>query len=120
MKRGTIMEFETSTFMMIFFIIFMIIGIGKIYVFLPNKPLADDDTTKESQEELFALIIKIIKENKGNLNTDELFVKIISDENFNSAHYWRFNKNKLNQLLNSYYLKNPHAKSIVDIYEDLK
>jgi len=92
----------------------------KVYAFLPNKELADDDTTKESQEELLNIMLKIIQDSSGNINEDELFVKMESSEYFDNERYWRFNLNRLRQLLNYYYLQNPHAKSIADIYEDLK
>ena len=86
---------------------------------MPNKQLSDDDTTKESQEELTKLILNVIKRNNGNLTTNELFEKVTDDESFNQTHYWRFNHNRLNQLLNKYYAQNPHAKSIKDIYSSL-
>ncbi|MCW8895971.1 MAG: hypothetical protein OQK48_08495 [Sulfurimonas sp.] len=114
------MQFNTSTIMMIFFILLLIVSIWKIYAFLPNKPLADDDTTQESQDELMNLMLKVIKENHGAVDVNELLVKMETDEDFNSERFWRFNLNKLNQLLNSYYIKNPNAKSISDIYQDLK
>jgi len=113
------LELETSTLMMIFFIIFLVISIWKIYAFLPNRQLEDDDTTKESQEELVRLMLNVIKKSEGNLTTDELFEKMTDDKSFDPKHYWRFNHNRLNQLLNKYYAQNPHAKSIKDIYLSL-
>jgi len=105
------MEIETSTLMMIFFIILLIVSIWKIYAFLPNKALADDDTTKESQDELMKLILDVIKHSNGNLNLNELFNEVTNSSNFDEKHYWRFNHNKLKQLLNQYYL-NHYQKSI--------
>ncbi|MCK4737108.1 MAG: hypothetical protein KAT10_01005 [Sulfurimonas sp.] len=106
--------------MMIFFIIAVVVSMWKIYAFLPNKQLADDDTTKESQEELINLMLKVIKDSSGDIDINELFVKIETDEDFDNERYWRFNLNKLNQLLNKYYLQNPNAKSISDIYKNLQ
>jgi len=111
------MEFSTSTLMMIFFIIALVISIWKIYAFLPNKALEDDDTTDDIQGKLLALMLKVIKENKGNLNSAELFFKMQEDENFDSQIFWRFNHNKLNQILSKYYIQNPNASSILDIYK---
>ena len=54
------MELDVKTWMMIFFILTLIVSIWKIYAFLPNKELPDDDTTAESKDELLKLIIKII------------------------------------------------------------
>jgi len=110
------MELETSTLMMIFFILLLIVSIWKIYAFLPNKALADDDTTQESQDELIKLIIKVIKQSDGKLNLNQLFDLVTDNEEFDSKHYWRFNHNRLKQLLNQYYAKNSSINSIEDIY----
>ena len=111
------MELDISSLMLLFFIIFLVISIWKIYSFLPNKELADDDTTEESKIDLTNIMIKTIQNSDGSLSVDELFVKIEEYEDFDSQKYWRFNKNRLNQLLNAYYIKNPHTKSIEDIYQ---
>lgn len=88
----------------------MIIGMWKIYAFLPNKALADDDTTKESQEELMQLMVKVLSKSDENLDAKKLYEAMKSDDSFDSKHFWRFNQNRLNQLLELYYLQNPHAK----------
>ena len=105
---------------MIFFIVALAISFWKIYVFLPNKPLEDDDTTQEVQDDLVNLMLKVIKENNGAVDVNELFVKMETDEDFDNERYWRFNLNKLNQLLSGYFIKNPNTKSISDIYQSLK
>ena len=76
------MEFDTSTLMMIFFILFLTVSIWKIYVFLPTKELADDDTTEESKKDLTNIMLKTIKNSDGKLSIDELFVKIEKSEDF--------------------------------------
>jgi len=106
--------------MLIFFIALLTVSIWKIYAFLPNKPLADDDTTKESQEELLKVILKVIKESFGELSHEELFIRVKADETFDEKKFWRFNQNRLNQLIAHYHLENPHTKNIKDIYKDLK
>ena len=111
------MEFSTSTLMMIFFIIALVASIWKIYAFLPNKALEDDDTTDDVQTKLLLLMLKVIKENEGNLTNEELFFKIQENEEFDSEVFWRFNHNKLNQILSKYYIQNPNASSILDIYK---
>ncbi len=113
------MEIETSTWMMIFFVISLVASIWKIYAFLPNKELADDDTTKKAQEELLKVILKVIKESDGNLTNIKLFQKIKEDESFNEKRFWRFNQNKLNKLLDYYHLENSNTKCINDIYNNL-
>jgi len=114
------MELDTSTWMMIFFVISFIGGIWKVYTFLPTKQLADDDTTKESQEELLKIMLKVIKASDGELNHTQLFEKVKNDEIFDEKRFWRFNQNRLNQLLNYYHLENSHTSSIKEIYRDLK
>ncbi len=114
------MELSTSTWMMIFFIITLVVSIWKIYAFLPNKQLADDDTTKESQEELLKIILKVIKSSDGDLNNTQLFEKVKDDAEFDEKRFWRFNQNRLNQLLKYYHLENSHTSCIKDIHENLK
>ena len=111
------MELSTSTLMMIFFIIALVVSIWKIYAFLPNKALEDDDTTEDVQAKLIVLMLKVIKENEGNLTNEELFFKIQENEEFDSEVFWRFNHNKLNQILSKYYIEHPNASSILDIYK---
>jgi len=121
MNKGLVnMNFDTSTLMMIFFITALVVSIWKIYAFLPNKQLADDDTTKESRDELIKIMLKTIESSNSNINEDELFVKMESSEYFDNERFWRFNLNRLRQLLNHYYLQNPHVKDIADIYKNLK
>lgn len=93
---------ETSTLMMIFFILFLIISIWKIYAFLPSKQLADDDTTKEAQDALRVLMIKIMSEKGSDIDNKELFELMINDVEFDKEKFWRFNQNKLNNLLSNY------------------
>jgi len=114
------MELDTSTIMMILFIILLVTSIWKIYAFLPNKELADDDTTEASQEELTNLILSVIKKSDGNLTNAELFQRVIDDSSFNKKHYWRFNQNRLNQLLTHFYLEHTDTSSIKDIYKLIK
>ncbi|MEN8302624.1 MAG: hypothetical protein ABFQ64_00965 [Campylobacterota bacterium] len=113
------MELDISSLMLIFFIIFLVISIWKIYAFLPNKELPDDDTTEEAKKELTNIVLNTIKESDGKLSIDELFVKVEESEEFDSERYWRFNKNRLNQLLNAYYIENPNTQSIEDIHKNI-
>ena len=94
------MTLDTPTWMMIFFILLLIVSFYKIRQFLPQEQLADDDTTKEAQKELEDIAIKIIQNDKD-LSNEALFEAIKNDANFDKEHFWRFNQNKSNQLLNS-------------------
>ena len=93
---------QTSTMMMIFFVLLLIVSIWKIYAFLPNEQLLDDDTTKEAQDAIKALMIKVIKENSADIDSKKLFELIINDAEFDKERFWRFNQNKLNNLLSKY------------------
>ena len=110
------MQIDTSTLMMLFFILFLLISLWKISAFLPNKQLEDDDTTEESQNELLSVMIAGIKSMNENVSVDELYVNMMQNKDFDKEKFWRFNKNKLNKLLESYYMKNPNTSSIRDIY----
>ena len=112
------MEVSTSTWMLIFFILFLVMSIWKIWAFLPNKQLADDDKTEESENELRSLMFKVINDKRGELDEMELFLQMNEDENFNSELFWRFNLNRLKQLLNVYYMQNPSTHSIKEIYSE--
>ncbi len=114
------MEIETTTWMMIFFVILLVVSIWKIYAFLPNEELADDDTTKESHDELIALVLKAIQKSGGGVTLNELFDLVTDSAEFDSKHYWRFNHNRLKKLLEQYYLENKDIYTIEDIYNQLK
>ena len=118
-NKGFFMDISLSTWMMVAFVIFMIIGVWKIYAFLPTKQLTDDDKTAESEHELVKLMLSVIKKNKGKLESRELFIKMQEDENFDSKLFWRFNHNRLNQLLSKYYILNPECSNIQDIYKKI-
>jgi cytoskeletal protein RodZ len=110
------MELSTSTWMMIFFIISLVASIWKIYAFLPNKELKDDDTNEASQEELERVMVDTIKEHGVDISQKELFEKMKEHKNFDAKHYWRFNQNRLNHLLSHYYISHEGLNSIEDIY----
>jgi hypothetical protein len=48
-----------------------------------------------------------------------LCLKVKEDESFDSEHFWRFNQNKLKQILNRYYLENKDVSSLEDLYKFL-
>ena len=110
------MELDTSTLMLIFFVLFLTASIWKIWAFLPNEQLKDDDKTEASEEELISCILKVIQKTEGKLNEKELFVAIKDDESFDKKHFWRFNEYRLIQILRAYYVKYPDTQSISDIY----
>jgi hypothetical protein len=44
------MEVDIKTLMLLFFILFLTLSIWKIWAFLPNKQLKDDDKMKGSED----------------------------------------------------------------------
>ena len=117
MTKGLSMELDTSTLMLIFFILFLTASIWKIWAFLPNKQLSDDDTTKESQEILTRCMINAIKKSDGEITLQELLVAMREEKDFDTKIFWRFNLNKLKHLLQSYYALNPEISTIMEIYK---
>ena len=113
------MHISLSAWMMIAFVLALILTGWKLYYFMPSKQLQDDDTTPESQNELISLVLEIIKGSDGELNEKELHNMVKEHENFNVEHFWRFNENRLKQLLHLHYLKNPDTNSIKDIHKKL-
>ncbi len=111
-----------ETIMMIAFIAGLGLALWKLYAFMPTKPLPDDDSDEASKEELTHLMLQVIEnEHREQTPLDEkaLFEYIVSHEMFDKTHFWRFNQNKLNQLLQRYYLRNPETGSIPDIYRKI-
>ncbi len=120
---GYTFKMEIETIMMLAFLAALILSLWKLYAFFPKKRLKDDDTTPESVNELTSIMIQCIvdgHDEHGKLTHEELFIRITTHEKFNSEHFWRFNPNRLNHLLNGYYLMNPHLKSISDLYHEEK
>jgi hypothetical protein len=113
------MEFDTSTWMMIAFVIAMVLSMWKMYPFLVNKTLEDDDTGEDSYEYLVAHMYKVLKQSNTVPSVKELHIIMIEHEEFDKKKFWRFNQNKLQQLLHRHYNDNPHLNSIEDIIEDL-
>ena len=114
------MELNVSNIMLGFFILLLIISILKIWAFLPNKQLSDDDTTQEAQQKLETLMLKVVQEHKGELNEKELFEAMKTDESFDKKLFWRFNPNKLTHLLHNYYAKSDTTYDIQSIYKRSK
>jgi hypothetical protein len=109
-------KIDTSTWMMLFFLLSLGASIWKIWAFLPNKELEDDDKTEEAESALKRLMLKVIVEKKGELTNQELFIMMTEDSEFDSKLFWRFNLNRLNHLLRAYYRENPEVSSIKEIY----
>lgn len=112
------MKEHLSSIMMGAFIVALILSFWKIYKFLPNKQLPDDDNTKESLEELTLIMVETIQNSATPPTHKELFIAMKAHKNFDSQHFWRFNENKLHQLLKKYYLRN-ESNSIDEIHKKL-
>ena len=111
------MSIETG--MMLAFLIVTGLSVWKFYAFFPTKPLPDDDTDETSLEELTNLMLNVIKHHhtpENPLDPPRLLEHMTRHPSFDKEHYWRFNQNKLNQLLQRYYIHHPKTGSIPDIY----
>jgi|APCry1669189101_1035198.scaffolds.fasta_scaffold00881_3 hypothetical protein len=85
------------------FALALILSAWKLYKFMPNKQLEDDDNTKESVDQLTFIMIDTIQTSSTPPTHKELFILIKSHSDFDEKHFWRFNENRLHQLLQKYY-----------------
>jgi hypothetical protein len=111
-----------QTMMILGFVVVTALSLWKLYHFMPTKPLPDDDSDEASKEELTHLMLTVIEQQhtpEKPLDEKRLFEQMIAHETFDKEHYWRFNPNKLNQLLNRYYLHHPDTGSLPAIYEKI-
>ncbi len=113
------MKEHLPSIMMGAFALTLVLSLWKIYKFLPNKQLEDDDNTLESFKQLTCIMLEVIKQMPTPPNHQELFVGMQSHKDFDAKHFWRFNENKLLQLLQKYYILH-NLSSIKGIYETLK
>ena len=114
------MDFDTSTWMMIAFVVSMIGGIWKVYTFMPSETLKDDDTGEDTHNALVDIMYKVLKELDSAPDSKTLHEKMTQHKEFDKEKFWRFNQNKLNQLLNKHYVKNKHLSSIEDVHKEAK
>jgi hypothetical protein len=113
------MKENLPSIMMGAFLLALILSVWKLYKFLPNKRLPDDDTTEQSLQQLTILMLEVIQSHVTAPTHRELFKAIQTHNKFDTQHFWRFNENKLHQLLQRYYLKN-NISSIEEIHKKLK
>jgi len=113
------LDLSIETLMMIFFVLALVFSSWKFYAFMPTKKLEDDDTDTRSKLELehlmLAAIIKAYDADEKKM-LHKLFEAIQADTNFDKEHYWRFNTNRLNQLIQAYLLNHPNCHTLHDIY----
>ena len=92
--------------MMVAFILALGLSFWKLYMFMPNTPLEDDDQNETSTLEITDLMYKCLVEiEEAKLSEKALFEQIVNNEDFDQKHFWRFNENRLRQLLELAYLK---------------
>lgn len=84
----------------------LVLTLYKVYLFLPQKPLVDDDTTPESVELLERIMVECNNAHE-HLDEESLFQMMSAHHEFDPKHFWRFNENRLKQLIAHYRLKEP-------------
>lgn len=92
--------------MLISFVGALGLSVWKVYLFFPKTRLADDDTTSESVE-LLERIMRECDRNEPGLDDETLFQRMRAHPEFDSAHFWRFNENRLRHLIEHYRFKEP-------------
>jgi len=100
--------------MMVAFILALLFSGWKLYAFMPKKPLKDDDTNADATYELKTLMYKHIK--NGVVEEELLLVEMQADPDFDKEHFWRFNLNRLRQLLQSHYIDHPEHQDIHEVH----
>lgn len=103
--------------MMVAFMLALGLSLWKLYAFMPNKPLADDDTNKNATQELKEIMYDVI--HAGSLDEEDILEQMKAHPRFDAEHFWRFNHNRLKQLLQSHFIEHPHHSKIEDIHQDL-
>lgn len=85
------------------------LSIWKIYLFLPNKPLPNDERDPQSVQKLQQIMVEC---NRINPEMDEetLFQKMSQHNDFDSKYFWRFNLNRLRHLIADYRFKEPNFR----------
>jgi cytoskeletal protein RodZ len=92
--------------MLISFVGALGLSVWKLYLFFPKTKLADDDTTPESVEVLERIMVETDR-NHPSLDEENLFQKMTEHPSFDPDHFWRFNQNRLRQLIEHYRFKYP-------------
>ena len=103
--------------MMTAFVLALGFSLWKLYIFMPNKPLEDDDMNTISTEQLTMLMLKVIKD--GAQDEETILQMMQDDASFDHKHFWRFNQNRLRHLLQEYYINHPDQQSIKAIQQAL-
>jgi hypothetical protein len=91
------------------FIAGLALSLYKLYLFLPQKPLADDDTTPESVELLERIMVEC-NNTHPHLDEESLYQMMTKHHEFDPKHFWRFNENRLRHLIEHYRLKEPNFR----------
>ena len=103
--------------MMVAFLLSLVFSAWKLYAFMPKEQLKDDDTNPKATQELMTLMYRVI--HLGATNEADIFEAMIQDPSFDKKHFWRFNPNRLKQLLQHHYLNHPEHHTIDDISASL-
>lgn len=82
------------------------LSIWKFYLFLPNKPLPNDERDSQSVQKLQEIMVEC---NRIDPEMDEetLFQRMTEHNDFDSKYFWRFNLNRLRHLIEDYRFKDP-------------
>lgn len=88
------------------FIIALGLTLLKLYVFFPNKPLLDDDTTPQAVAKLQNIMVECDRLSP-HLDDESLFQHMTKHPDFDSTFFWRFNLNRLRHLIENYRIKEP-------------
>ncbi len=108
---------EIRYIMLAAFLLVVGLGFWKLALFFPSKALKDDDTTPEATEQLMQIMFHCIIDHCDRhdcMSERELYVRMCAHPEM--ERFWRFNENRLKQLLRRYYLLYPQAATLEEIY----
>lgn len=104
--------------MMVAFLLALGLSMWKLYAFMPNTPLEDDDTNPQATKTLKKIMYEVIATGE---EREEKIVEMMKEHpHFDKEHFWRFNLNRFRQLLNTHYSEYPDHQNIQDIHHHLK
>jgi hypothetical protein len=95
--------------MLIGFTVALGLSLWKVYLFLPSKPLPNDERDPESVQKLQQIMIECNRIDPT-MDTETLFQKIVQHKDFDAKFYWRFNLNRLIHLIEDYRFKDPNFR----------
>ncbi len=89
---------DIQTWLLIIFLIVLVLGLYKVYAIF-NTPITGPDTKTQHKQLQNIIEDFLIKLDRTDLNSQELFELLIQNDDLKDETYKNFNLNRLNQVL---------------------